>query len=265
MAEHGKYRSMRLAKCSCMGGIVTDEFTPAHRLSFWGGEKYDITYGSGTVTFTCRACGGQLAIFYREPELEGGKAMADKSLIGSTVSARRRVAWVGYAVNSGTVEISQEAAEKTAVADILAKAISAWGKVTTCPLTEEWAEAFLCAVPWAAYRGFLRQSRYVLRGEVMREKHLNTRGFWFQDASVRGTVIDTVRCVTGERVLGSCNRYFMEFDPPYLSGQTHHALYVVELPPSETDPRSLWHYGDWRVLIHPGDVEVNDGKSSQTD
>jgi len=209
-----------------------------------------VSHREAEVVFRCGYCGSITARYYRDPVMERYPARADPDLIERNVSARRIIAWVGYARNYRTLPLSEEAIHQRAVI-LLARKLAEANKVErtdrgdiylpgeSCPSSADKTTAenllLVCGVVADAIR---RQAEYELRHEMMYgATMLPIRGFWFEDRKIAGTITRIVRCLTGVRRSG--NYYAGDWDPPYLGVAVHHSLYVL----------------DDAFLVHPLDIE----------
>lgn len=248
MAEHERYVCRHKSACQCVD----------HRGTIFlhdGELRYEVIYEPEQVTFECRRCGDAVAVFYREPEIEKEATKADQAMVGWVIKARRIVSWVGYAKNSGTVQLGEQDVLEKARAEVMrlfgrAVASNPIGDASSPVLTEEQAAYFLSDCDWRIRAGIMRPIRYKMRGKAYRTNPLRARGLWFQDVPVEGEVMKVVRCVTGSQVPGQSD--YDDCEMPYLGDSVHHSLYVVDSGIVWRESGRAWH----GVLVYPSDVEV---------
>jgi len=177
-----------------------------------------------SLSYICQKCGGTMARFYSDAEVNQTPAQADKSLIGKTVRASRVVSWVGYKADKDTIllepdEIDSEAAN--ILVDLSHAKLShedALEAIRYEPLREttRYRKRFIKQIK--------KEAKYTLRGKRMSNVY---RSLWFQDMPAVFEIKETVRCWTGKFSPSyyTHDYYGDEYDPAYLYDEHSHNLY----------------------------------------
>lgn len=231
MSRHKDFSKLTLSSCECVGSGLGSYFFSELR-------AFDVTFEADKVVFECGRCGEMVALFYREPEVEKNPIKLEGLLhTGRLVSVPRVVAWVGYAKNTKTVQITMEqedvGARRTMAGALANAGISA---------TEEQVEKFLRrhTTPRSMVNGLHRHVRWHIYKEAFRANP-SPRGLWFQDTPFEGVVQEVVTVRTGKYSSGGQDRYG-DWDPPYLYATETHRLYGCVSDEGQ------------KALVWPGDV-----------
>lgn len=201
---------------------------------WWACRKME--FSKREVLRMCKKCGQVVSRYYRAKLWDTQKYKHDFE-VGEIIKARRIVAWCGYAVDPGMIQFDmdeEEEMQKRICEESLGiKKPRPRHKYvpTESPANKDW---FIVALQ--------ERARYIMIGELM-EKSGNVRGLWFQDVSMHGKIIDTVRCQTGILTYPTYRGHPDEDYTPYLSRCIHHQLYVVENQISQG-----------RAMIYPPDA-----------
>ena len=228
MSRHKDFSKLTLSSCEC------GDNSP-HYLSDLC--AFDVTFEADKVVYECEKCGEMVALFYREPEIEKNPVkLVGVACTDYLVSVPRVVAWVGYAKNTNTVQISIER-EETEAKRVLHGALAN----ANIKVTEDQVERFLhrYTTPSGMVSGLHKHVRWHIYKEAF-ATNPSPRGLWFQDVPFAGVVQEIVVAKTG--TYSSGGQYGGEWDPPYLSCTGTHRLYGC-----------IDDYGQ-KALVWPGDV-----------
>lgn len=274
MAEHQRHRTVYIQGCHCYPEMeYTPHYEPIFTDQMFVPAQCNWVVGQNRVRLYCPRCGGTLASVFHSKERDSTSNKAPVLKVGTEITYRAIVPWVGYRYGPHTLPIDVQLEHRLLsehIEQVVATTLAYFPPehtVSAKDIKRHVEDVLSGRRGWTRRRGFyptglssfvnnsahdsgtlppsvregiLKHAVYRRRGELM--KHNHERSLWIQRVRGTGSVIDTLYCWTGARIPGSLD-YHGAYDPPYLDKRVRHGLFVVQ---------PTGHYRT--VMVHPDDI-----------